>query len=87
MPVPTTLPDPALITDPTTLVIRYRYSDIDGHEWFVEPAVPVPLAGRPGCETYEAGTGYGMDDAIRRARKWVAANCDCDPMRVPLAKP
>ncbi len=75
------------VTDPTSIRIRYRYSDIDGHEWFVEPAASSGPGGATGHETLGAGTGYHMEDAIRRARKWVAENCDCDPKRVPVARP
>ena len=74
-------------TDPTTIRIRYRYSDIDGHEWFVEPAGSGGPNSAAGHETLAAGTGYGPDDAVRRARKWVAENRDCDPKRVPVARP
>lgn len=68
-----------VVTDPAAIVIRYRYSDMDGHEWFVEPAAPPRT---PGHHTLAAGTGYHPEDAVRRARRWIADNCDCDPQRV-----
>jgi hypothetical protein len=54
------------------VTIRTIYSSIDGWEWFVE-------RGRgDGRECLGAGTGYHREDAITRARVWMARNTQLD---------